>query len=79
MILYIFKNELKNTSSNFNAFLAFLYKEKSINGVLKNQQMIYELLYKKHLEEAKVFKMKTIPPEELHPLPEEIPPEDENL
>ena len=23
--------------------------------------------------------MKTIPPEELHPLPEEIPPEDENL
>ena len=79
MILYIFKNELKNTSSNFNAFLAFLYKEKISNAPGKNTQIIYELLYKKHLEEAKVFKMKTIPPEELHPLPEEIPPEDENL
>ena len=76
--LYIFKNELKNTSCNFNAFLAFLYKEKIPSTSGKNQQNIYELLYRKHLEAAKVFKMKTIPLDELHPEPEEVVEEEEN-
>ena len=80
MNLYIFKNEIKGTSCNFNAFLAFLYKEKmnqNPQSISKQQTVIYELLFKKHLEAAKLFKMKSLPPEELHPAPEEKPPEEE--
>ena len=40
---------IKNTNANFNIFLAFLYKE-----------IGKELLYTKHIETAKRFKMKEV-------------------
>ena len=80
MNLILFKKEIHGTSCNFNSFLAFLYKEKTNqnNQTISKQQLnIYDLLYKKHLEAAKLFKMKSIPSEELHPAPEEVKEEEE--
>ena len=76
LTLYILKKGLNETNYVFNAFLSFLYKEKSLlpantnssNKVVKN---VYEALSKKYYEIAKLFKMKTIPPDELKPPKEE--------
>ena len=75
--LYILKNGLNSTNYVFNAFLSFLYKEKansSQNNAAnsKNQKnTTNENLSKKHFEAAKLFKMRSLPPDELKPPPEE--------
>ena len=80
--LYILKNGLNSTNYIFNAFLSFLYKERSTaNNLLvsKDKKNIsYEALSKKHLEAAKLFKMKSLPPDELKPPPEEKVEEEED-
>ena len=82
--LYILKNGLSSTNYVFNAFLSFLYKEKSTQSannlvasrVLKSNSN--ESLSKKHFEAAKLFKMKSLPPDELKPPPEEKVEEEED-
>ena len=82
--LYILKNGLNSTNYIFNAFLSFLYKEKSNPSsnnliVSKDKKNIsLEALSKKHLEAAKLFKMKSLPPDELKPPPEEKVEEEED-
>ena len=76
LTLYILKKGLNETNYIFNAFLSFLYKEKSLlpantNSSTKLVKNVYEALSKKYYEIAKLFKMKTIPPEELKPPKEE--------
>ena len=74
--LYILKNGLNSTNYVFNAFLSFLYKEKSnpsANNLIVSKDkknVSLEALSKKHLEAAKLFKMKSLPPDELKPPPE---------
>ena len=70
LTLYILKKGLNETNYIFNAFLSFLYKEKSLlpantNSSTKLVKNVYEALSKKYYEIAKLFKMKTIPPDEL--------------
>ena len=74
MNLILLKKGLKETSCIFNAFLAFLYKEKSLTSS-SNANKPNDLLFQKHFEAAKSFKMKSIPPEELKPKPKEEPEE----
>jgi hypothetical protein len=82
--LYILKNGLSSTNYVFNAFLSFLYKEKATqfannlvaSRVLKSNAN--ESLSKKHFEAAKLFKMKSLPPDELKPPPEEKVEEEED-
>ena len=82
--LYILKNGLNNTNYIFNAFLSFLYKEKTIpsaNNLVAPKgpkNVANESLSKKHLEAAKLFKMKSLPPDELKPPPEEKVEEEED-
>ena len=76
LTLYILKKGLNETNYIFNAFLSFLYKEKSLlpantNSSTKLVKNVYEALSKKYYEIAKLFKMKTIPPDELKPPKEE--------
>ena len=77
LTLYILKKGLNETNYVFNAFLSFLYKEKSIsppanvNSSTKGIKNVYDALSKKYYEIAKLFKMKTIPPDELKPPKEE--------
>ena len=76
LTLYILKKGLNETNYIFNAFLSFLYKEKSLlpantNPSTKLVKNVYEALSKKYYEIAKLFKMKTIPPDELKPPKEE--------
>ena len=81
LTLYIEKYELQNTNHIFNAFLAFLYKEKMNQpSVQQNKASLQacELLFNKYLEYAKLLKMKEIPKEELKPKPEPEPIEEEN-
>ena len=82
--LYILKNGLNSTNYIFNAFLSFLYKEKATpsptNLVASKgaKTLANESLSKKHLEAAKLFKMKSLPPDELKPPPEEKVEEEED-
>ena len=82
--LYILKNGLNNTNYIFNAFLSFLYKEKatpSANNLVSAKgpkNLANESLSKKHLEAAKLFKMKSLPLDELKPPPEEKVEEEED-
>ena len=81
LTLYIEKYELQNTNHIFNAFLAFLYKEKMNQpSIQQNKASLQacELLFNKYLEYAKLLKMKEIPKEELKPKPEPEPVEEEN-
>ena len=80
MNLILLKKGLKDTSCIFNAFLAFLYREK-LPTSSTNSNKAGDLLFQKHFEAAKMFKMKSIPPEELKPKPkeeEEVLPTKEN-
>ena len=76
LTLYILKNGLNSTNYIFNAFLSFLYKERtnpSANNIVAPKgpkNMANESLSKKYLEAAKLFKMKSLPPDELKPPPE---------
>ena len=78
--LYLLKNGLNSTNYIFNAFLSLLYKERAnMVGASKGQKnSINESLSKKHLEAAKLFKMRSLPPEELKPPPEEKVEEEED-
>ena len=82
--LYILKYGLNSTNYIFNAFLSFLYKEKatpSPNNLIASKgpkNLAIESLSKKHLEAAKLFKMKSLPPDELKPPPEEKVEEEED-
>ena len=79
--LNIKKNELKNTNVIFNAFLAFLYKEKiNILSTQQNKAIIQnnELLFNKHLEHAKILKMKEIHKDQLKRKKEPEPIEEES-
>ena len=81
--LYILKYGLNSTNYIFNAFLSFLYKEKptvptSLTKSVKQVQVSFDVLSKKHLEAAKLFKMKSLPPDELKPPPEEKVEEEED-
>ena len=84
--LYILKNGLSSTNYIFNAFLSFLYKEKASSAhnnlvasiaIKGSKNLVNESLSKKHLEAAKLFKMKSLPPDELKPPPEEKAEEDD--
>jgi len=84
LTLYLLRNGLKNTTFIFNAFLSFLYKEKSSSTPLsqtmnknKNNSSYYESLSKKHWEAAKLQKLRTLPPEEVQTPPPEKENEDE--
>ena len=84
LTLYLLRNGLKNTTFIFNAFLSFLYKEKSSSTPLsqtmnknKNNSSYYESLSKKHWEAAKLQKLRTLPPEEVQTPPPEKKNEDE--
>ena len=83
LTLYLLRNGLKNTTFIFNAFLSFLYKEKSSSTPLyqtmnKNKNNLnYESLSKKHWEAAKLQKLRTLPPEEVQTPPLEKENEDE--
>ena len=79
--LYILKKGLNSTNYIFNAFLSFLYKEKptASASLTKSPKVVsYDVLSKKHLEAAKLFKMKSLPPDELKPPPEEKVEEEED-
>ena len=84
LTLYILKNGLSSTNYVFNAFLSFLYKEKatpSANNVVSSKgskTLANEALSKKYFEAAKLFKMKSLPPDELKPPPEEKVEEEED-
>ena len=84
LTLYILKNGLSSTNYVFNAFLSFLYKEKatpSPTNVVASKgakTLANEALSKKHFEAAKLFKMKSLPPDELKPPPEEKVEEEED-
>ena len=77
LTLYILKKGINETNYIFNIFLSFLYKEKSISpsvnqiSSLKNVKNINDALSKKYYEIAKLFKMKSLPPDELKPPVEE--------
>ena len=79
--LYILKYELKATNFIFNAFLAFLYREKfisSVNSSKAGKASYYESMNKKHWEAAKIQKMRSLPPEErVVPVPVPTPEEEE--
>ena len=84
LTLYILKIGLSSTNYVFNAFLSFLYKEKatpSANNVVSSKgskTLANEALSKKYFEAAKLFKMKSLPPDELKPPPEEKVEEEED-
>ena len=83
LTLYILKKGLNTTNYVFNAFLSFLYKEKSISpsvnasSSLKSIKNYSDALSKKYYEIAKLFKMKSLPPDELKPPVEEKVEEEE--
>ena len=80
LTLFIMKKGLNNTNYIFNAFLSFLYKEKSnnVNTSVKNIKNVNDALSKKYYEIAKLFKMKSLPPDELKPPVEEKVEEEED-
>ena len=80
LTLYIMKKGLNNTNYIFNAFLSFLYKEKSnnVNTSVKTIKNVNDALSKKYYEIAKLFKMKSLPPDELKPPVEEKVEEEED-
>jgi len=84
LTLYILKKGLNETNYIFNIFLSFLYKEKSItassnqNTSLKTIKNINDSLSKKYYEVAKLFKMRSLPPDELKPPMEEKVEEEED-
>ena len=84
LTLYILKKGLNETNYIFNIFLSFLYKEKSItassnqNTSLKTIKNINDSLSKKYYEVAKLFKMRSLPPDELKPPVEEKVEEEED-
>ena len=85
LTLYILKKGLNETNCIFNTFLSFLYKEKSIltsgnnqSLSLKNVKNINDSLSKKYFEIAKLLKMRSLPPDELKPPPEEKVEEEED-
>ena len=73
LTLYIMKKGLNTTNYIFNAFLSFLYKEKSNNAntSVKTIKNVNDILSRKYYEIAKLFKMKSLPPDELKPPVEE--------
>ena len=84
LTLYILKKGLNETNYIFNMFLSFLYKEKSItassnqNTSLKTIKNLNDSLSKKYYEVAKLFKMRSLPPDELKPPVEEKVEEEED-
>ena len=84
LTLYILKKGLNETNYIFNIFLSFLYKEKSItassnqNTSLKTIKNLNDSLSKKYYEVAKLFKMRSFPPDELKPPVEEKVEEEED-
>ena len=80
LTLFIMKKGLNNTNYIFNAFLSFLYKEKSnnVNTSVKIIKNVNDALSKKYYEIAKLFKMKSLPPDELKPPVEEKVEEEED-
>ena len=77
LTLYLLRNGLKSTTFIFNAFLSFLYREKTGPSILNstnktlNKFSYFESLAKKHWEAAKIQKLRSLPPEELQiPNPE---------
>ena len=84
LTLYILKKGLNETNYIFNIFLSFLYKEKSItassnqNTSLKTIKNLNDSLSKKYYEVAKLFKMRSLPPDELKPPVEEKVEEEED-
>ena len=84
LTLYILKKGLNETNYIFNIFLSFLYKEKSTttssnpNTSLKTIKNINDSLSKKYYEVAKLFKMRSLPPDELKPPVEEKVEEEED-
>ena len=84
LTLYILKKGLNETNYIFNIFLSFLYKEKSItassnqNSSLKTIKNLNDSLSKKYYEVAKLFKMRSLPPDELKPPVEEKVEEEED-
>ena len=81
LCLYVLKYEMKATNFIFNAFLSFLFREKSIQNLNSNKTgkvPYYESMSKKHWEAAKIQKMKSLPPEErVVPVPVPSPEEEE--
>ena len=80
LTLYIMKKGLNTTNYIFNAFLSFLYKEKSNNAntSVKTIKNVNDILSRKYYEIAKLFKMKSLPPDELKPPVEEKIEEEED-
>ena len=82
LTLFLLRNGLKSTTFIFNAFLSFLFKEKSVPASLttsKNfKNSYFDLLSKKHWEAAKIQKLRSLPPEELHIPPPEIEEDEED-
>ena len=69
LVLFLMKYGLKNTTYLFNAFLSFLYKEKSnssgVNNNKNNKISGIDALAKKHWEASKLMKLKSLPPDEI--------------
>ena len=85
LTLYILKKGLNETNYVFNIFLSFLYKEKMSSSSTSNQNTslktiknINDSLSKKYYEVAKLFKMRSLPPDELKPPVEEKVEEEED-
>ena len=83
LTLFLLRNGLKSTTFIFNAFLSFLFKEKSgptsLTTTIKNiKSSYYESLSKKHWEAAKIQKLRSLPPEELFIPPPEIEEDEED-
>ena len=83
LTLFLLRNGLKSTTFIFNAFLSFLFKEKSgpssLSTTTKNiKSSYYDSLSKKHWEAAKIQKLRSLPPEELFIPPPEIEEDEED-
>ena len=83
LTLFLLRNGLKSTTFIFNAFLSFLFKEKSgpssMTATIKNiKSSYYDSLSKKHWEAAKIQKLRSLPPEELFIPPPEIEEDEED-
>ena len=85
LTLYLLRNGLKATTFIFNAFLSFLFREKSGPSSMNNtsskniKYSYFDSLSKKHWEAAKIQKLRSLPPEELQiPNPEKENEEEED-
>ena len=85
LTLYLLRNGLKATTFIFNAFLSFLFREKSGPSSMNNtsskniKYSYFDSLSKKHWEAAKIQKLRSLPPEELQiPIPEKENEEEED-